>query len=134
DRQPLFNKLNRNKQSVAINLKSEEGRELLLSLVEKCDIVIENFSARAMPSLRLGYDELRAANPTVIYLTMPAFGADGPYRDYIGLGPSIEPTTGLTALMGYSDEEPRVTSKALTDPIAGVTAAAAVLTAVERLR
>ena len=130
--QPLFNKLNRNKKSIALDLKAEAGRSIFLDLVAKSDVVIENFSARAMPSLGLDYDALRAANDQIIYLSMPAFGMQGPYRDYVGLGPSIEPITGLVALMGYGPEEPRVTSKALTDPIAGTTAAAAIVTALWR--
>jgi crotonobetainyl-CoA:carnitine CoA-transferase CaiB-like acyl-CoA transferase len=132
NRQGLFNKLNRNKRSVALDLKSERGRELFLQLVAESDIVIENFSARAMPGLGLGYDRLREANERIIYLAMPAFGQTGPYRDYIGLGPSIEPLIGLTALMGYSDDEPRVTSVALTDAISGVVAASAMVTALDR--
>ncbi len=132
NKQPLFNKLNRNKKSIAIDLKAPAGRELFLRLVAKSDIVIENFSARAMPGLGLAYDDLKKANERIIYLAMPAYGQFGPYRDYIGLGPSIEPITGMTAVMGYSDDEPRVTSKAVTDPIAGTTTAAAVLTALER--
>ncbi|MBM3140173.1 MAG: CoA transferase [Chloroflexi bacterium] len=130
--QGLFNKLNRNKRSVVLDLKAEEGRRLFLRLVAQSDVVIENFSARAMPGLRLGYEELRAVNESIIYVAMPAFGLLGPYRDYVGLGPSIEPTTGLTALMGYSDGEPRVTAKAVTDAAAGTVAAAAVVTALER--
>ena len=132
NRQSLFNKLSRNKRSVVLNLKHERGHELFLRLVSESDVVIENFSARAMPGLDLGYERLREANERVIYLSMPAFGVDGPHRDYIGLGPSIEPLTGLTVLMGYSDEEPRVTSMALTDAISGVAGAAAVVTALER--
>ena len=130
--QGLFNKLNRNKQSVCLDLKSEKGRRIFLDLVATSDVVIENFSARAMPGLGLGYEALREVNDQIIYLAMPAFGMDGPYRDYVGLGPSIEPITGLTALMGYGAEEPRVTSKALTDAIAGTTAASAVITALWR--
>ncbi|MEZ4501106.1 MAG: CoA transferase [Dehalococcoidia bacterium] len=132
NRQALFNKLQRNRLGVAIDLKHPRGREAFLDLVRQSDVVIENFSARAMPSLGLGYDDLRAAKPDIVYMAMPAFGLNGPYRDYIGLGPSIEPVTGLTSMMGYSDEEPRVTSKAITDAMAGVAAASAVLTALER--
>lgn len=132
NRQPLFNKLSRNKKSVAIDLKASEGRDIFLRLVEKSDVVMENFSARAMPALGLSYDAMKAANPSIIYVPMPAFGLSGPYRDYIGLGPSIEPVTGMTALLGYSDDEPRVTSKAITDAIAGSTTAAAVLMALVR--
>jgi crotonobetainyl-CoA:carnitine CoA-transferase CaiB-like acyl-CoA transferase len=132
NRQPLFNKLNRNKKSVAVDLKRAEGREAFLRLVGSCDVVIENFSARAMPSLGLDYDTLRKTNPGIIYAPMPALGASGPYRDYVGLGPSIEPLSGLTALMGYSEREPRVTSQAITDAAAGVTAAVEVMTALWR--
>ena len=132
NRQGLFNKLNRNKQSVALDLKSDRGRELFLQLIAEADIVIENFSARAMPSLGLGYEQLRAVNDEIIYVAMPAFGLTGPYRDYVGLGPSIEPLIGLTALMGYSEDEPRVTAKALTDAISGVVAATAAVTALDR--
>ncbi len=134
NRQGLFNKLNRNKRGVAIDLKTEEGRDLFLRLVEKSDVVIENFSARAMPSLNLGYETLRQANEKIIYLSMPAFGLDGPYRDYVGLGPSIEPLTGLTAVQGYSRAEPRVTAIAITDPMAGTLAAAALMSALEARR
>jgi len=132
NRQPLFNKLNRNKKSIAIDLKAPRGREVFLELVKVSDVVIENFSARAMRGLGLSYEEMRAVNPQVIYVAMQAFGQIGPYRDYVGLGPSIEPITGMTALMGYSDDEPRVTSKALTDAIAGTAGAAAVVTALRR--
>ncbi|MDA0366659.1 MAG: CoA transferase, partial [Chloroflexi bacterium] len=132
NRQPLFNKLNRNKQSVAIDLKTTAGHDAFLALVRESDVVIENFSARAMPGLGLGYEALRAVKPDVIYIGMPSFGMDGPYRDYVGLGPSIEPTTGLTALMGYGPHEPRVTAKAISDAIGGTNAAVAVLVALAR--
>ena len=132
NRSGMINERNRNKQSVALDLKSERGRELFLQLVAEADIVIENFSARAMPSLGLGYEQLRTVNDGIIYVAMPAFGLTGPYRDYVGLGPSIEPLIGLTALMGYSEDEPRVTAKALTDAISGVVAASAAVTALDR--
>lgn len=132
NQQPLFHKLHRNRKSVAIDLKSPEGRALFLELVAKSDVVMENFSARAMGGLGLDYERLREANPQVIYLGMPAFGADGPYRDYVGYGPAVEPMTGLPAVMGYTADEPRVTGTATPDAIAGLAAAAAVLTALER--
>jgi crotonobetainyl-CoA:carnitine CoA-transferase CaiB-like acyl-CoA transferase len=101
-------------------------------LVAKSDVVIENFSARAMTSLDLGYERLHAANARIIYVAMPAFGCEGPYRDYVGFGPGVEPMTGLAAVMGYSDDEPRISATALPDPIAGLAAVAAVVTALER--
>ena len=132
NRNGLNNKLNRNKRDLAIDLKAPEGRDALLRLVAASDVVIENFSARAMPSLGLGYEALREANPSIIYVAMPAFGLEGPYRDYVGLGPSIEPLTGTTALMGYGPDEPRMSVQAITDAMSGTAAAVAILTALER--
>ncbi len=132
NQQPLFHKLHRNRKSVGIDLKQPQGRALFLDLVAESDVVIENFSARAMGGLDLGYERLREANPGIIYVGMPAFGADGPYRDYVGYGPAVEPMTGLPAVMGYGPDEVRVTGTATPDAIAGLAAASAVLTALER--
>ncbi|TAJ20787.1 MAG: CoA transferase, partial [Dehalococcoidia bacterium] len=129
NRQGLNNKLMRNKRSLAIDLKSPEGKRAVLRLVANADVVVENFSARAMPSLGLDYEALSARNPRLIFLTMPSFGSRGPYRDYVGLGPSIEPLSGLTALMGYGKDEPRMTVMAITDAASGVCGLSAVLTA-----
>lgn len=128
----IFVKLARNSQSVCINLKSEAGRQAFLKLVKIADVVIENFSARAMPSLGLDYPTLKATNPRIIYLTMPGYGSYGPYRDWVAFGPSVEPMSGLTNAMGYSKEEPFNTAMALMDPIAAVSLTAAVVTALRQ--
>ncbi len=132
NRQGTFLKLNRNKKSLAIDLKKPEGRRVFLDLVRVADVVIENFSARSMPALGLGYDVLREANEKIIYVSMPGYGRTGPYSDRVAYGPSVEAMTGLNAVMGYSPAEPRNTAVALPDPIGGVTAAAAVVTALNR--
>ncbi len=132
NRQGTFLKLNRNKKSLAIDLKKPEGHRVFLDLVRVADVVIENFSARSMPALNLGYDALRAANEKIIYVSMPGYGRTGPYSDRVAYGPSVEAMTGLNAVMGYSPAEPRNTAVALPDPIGGVTAAAAVVTALIR--
>ena len=128
----IFVKLQRNKQSVAIDLRTEAGRAAFLELVEVADVVIENFSARAMPSLGLGHEQLAEANPRIIYVAMPGYGTSGPYRDRVAFGPTVEPMSGLTDVVGYGSEEPRNTAMALPDPVAGVHAAAAVVTALRR--
>ena len=134
NRHGLNNKLNRNKRSVSFDLKSGAGRDIFLKIVAESDILIENFSVRAMPSLDLDYETLHQINPRLIYVAMPALGREGPYKDYVGLGPSIEPLSGLPEIMGYGPEEPRVTSQAITDAAAGITAATAVLTALKHRR
>ncbi|MCZ6886925.1 MAG: CoA transferase [Gammaproteobacteria bacterium] len=130
--QGVYIKLNRNKKSLAIDLKTADGRDVLLGLVALADVVIENFSARAMPALNLGYDVLCDANPKIIYVTMPGFGTSGPYSDWVAFGPSVEPMTGLGAVVGYSKDEPRNTAIALPDAMAGVSAASAVVAALRR--
>ena len=132
NRQGPTNKLNRNKRGLCLDSKSAAGHGVLLDLVREVDVVIENFSARAMASMGLGWDVLRDANPNVIYVAMPGFGVSGPNRSFVAFGPSVEPMCGLTSVMGYSPEEPRVTAMAVPDPCGGVTAAAAVLTALHR--
>lgn len=125
----VFVKLMRNKKSAAINLKSVEGREAFLDLVAVADVVIENFSARAMAGLRLDYPYLKSANPKIIHVAMPGYGLSGPYKKRVAFGPTVEPMSGLTSVMGYSPEEPRATAMAMPDPTSAVSATAAVLTA-----
>ena len=125
----VFVKLMRNKKSMAIDLKSEVGRSTFLNLVAVCDVVIENFSARAMKSLRLDYPHLKEANPKIIHVAMPGYGLSGPYHKRVAFGPTVEPMSGLTAAMGYSVDEPRATAMAMPDPTSAVNATAAVVTA-----
>jgi crotonobetainyl-CoA:carnitine CoA-transferase CaiB-like acyl-CoA transferase len=129
NRQPLTNKLNRNRRSLGLDLKSAEGREIFLRLTEGADLVIENFSARVLPSLGLTHEVLAQRNPRLIHVAMPGFGLSGPYAPYVAYGPSTEPMTGLGALMGYSDEEPRVPATAVLDAMSGVLAAVAAIDA-----
>ena len=128
----IFVKLQRNKRSVALDLKQDAGRAVFLRLVEVADVVIENFSARAMPALGLDYARLAAANPRIVYVAMSGYGKSGPYRDRVAFGPTVEPQSGLTAAMGYGPDEPRNSAMALMDPIAAAHAAGAVLDALRR--
>ena len=130
--QGVTNKLNRNKLGVCIDSKTAEGHQALRDLVRNVDVVIENFSARAMPSMGLGWETLRELNPRLIYVAMPGYGVSGPNRDFVAFGPSVEPMCGLTSVMGYGPDEPRVTATAVPDACGGVTAAAAVVTALHR--
>jgi crotonobetainyl-CoA:carnitine CoA-transferase CaiB-like acyl-CoA transferase len=128
----LFVKLHRNRRSLCLDLKQESGKTLLLELVAEADVIIENFSAGAMRNMGLGYETLRAANPGIIYVTMPGFGASGPYSDRVAFGPIVEPMSGLTTMLGYGPDEPRNSAMALMDPIAATHAVAAVVTAIRQ--
>ena len=127
----VFVKLMRNKKSVAVNLKDDTGRKTFLSLVSVSDVVIENFSARAMKGLRLDYGHLKAVNPRIIHVAMPGYGLSGLYSDRVAFGPTVEPMSGLSSVMGYGEDEPRVTAMAMPDPTSAVNATAAVVTALK---
>ena len=132
NRNPIFVKLQRNKRSVAIDLKTEAGRKTFVRLVRVADVVIENFHSTTMGRLGLSYEVLATANPSIIYVAMPGYGLEGPYSERVAFGPTTEAMAGLSEVLGYGPDEPRNTSMALMDPIAAVNAAAAVVTALRR--
>ena len=132
NRNALFTKLHRNRQSFCVDLKQADGRNAFLELVRVADVVIENFSATAMRSMGLGYDALALANPQIIYVSMPGFGATGPYSERVAFGPVVEPMSGLTNMLGYGPDEPRNSALAIMDPVAAVHSAAAVVEALRQ--
>ena len=124
-----FNEMNRNKRGVCIDLSKPDGRTTFLELVKTADVVIENNSARVMPSLGLGYNDLRAVNPSIIMISMSGYGADGPHRDWVAYGANIETTSSLTSTTGYSDGQLSRTTLFYADPVSGNYAAIAVMAA-----
>ncbi len=134
NRSGYFNKLNRNKMDVCLDLSMPEARETFLKLVEWADVLIENNSARVMPNLGFGYDALSKVNPRLIMVSMAGFGADGPYRDYVAYGANIELSCGLVSLTGYGPGENANTASFYADPVAGNHGAVAVLAALEYRR
>ena len=116
NRNALFNKLNRNRRSLCVDLKQDAGRALLLALVGEAQVLVENFSAGAMEKLGLGWDVLRRANADLVYLTLSGFGRSGPHRDRVAFGPTVEVMSGLTSMLGYGPDEPRNSAMALMDP------------------
>lgn len=119
-------KLNRNKRSVTLNLKSEAGKELFLALVRKSDVVAENFSSGVMERLGLGYETLKANNPRIIMVSMPGFGNNGPDSGYSSNGHTMEGYAGLSSITGYEDGVPRNSLNIWPDPVAGIYGAFAV--------
>jgi crotonobetainyl-CoA:carnitine CoA-transferase CaiB-like acyl-CoA transferase len=135
ERTPLFGAANRNKQGLTLDLSKPQGRSVFLRLVEESDVVLSNFSARVLPNLGLGYEELCKTKPDIILLRMPAFGASGPYRDGVGYGNTIEAMGGLAMRFGYSDGPPQITHDlTFGDPVAGVHGAFAILAALHYRR
>lgn len=101
-----FHHLNRNKRGVAIDLRSERGRELLLELVAESDVVAENFTPRVIANLGLSYEELKAVNPEIILLSSSGFGQSGPWQNYKAYGPITESVDGLMHLTGHPEQPP----------------------------
>ncbi|KAA8969556.1 CoA transferase [Mycobacterium sp.] len=126
----VFHAVNTNKRSVTLDLGSDEGRRLFISLVRGADVVIENFSPRVMDHFGLTADVLLTVNPRLVVTRMPAFGLDGPWRDRVGFAPTMEQIAGLAWVTG-TPEGPPVTPRGACDPLAGIHAAFAVLAALE---
>ncbi|MDE2684734.1 MAG: CoA transferase [Chloroflexota bacterium] len=103
--QPVFHGLNRNKLSVTLNLRTEEGRSLLRQLVSVSDVVLSNFSPGVLQRLGMDYDSLSRVNPDIIVAAMPAFGDTGPLSDMVAYAPIIQAMSGMMSLVGYRPEE-----------------------------
>ena len=124
-----FAMLNANKRSISLNLKSEAGRNLFLKLVEKADIVAENFAPGVMARLRIGYDTLKAINPRIIVASGSGYGQDGPYRDYPAMDLTVQAMSGVMSVTGFPDNPPVKSGAALCDFFGGVHLYGAIATA-----
>ena len=130
NRAAYFNKLNRNKLGVTLNLNDDEGRKLFLRLVAESDVVLENNSPRVMRNFDLQYPVLREANPEIIMVSISGFGQTGPDRDYVAYGANVEASCGLAAVTGYADDDrPYRSTLFYADPVTGAHAAIAILAA-----
>ncbi|HZS03183.1 MAG TPA: CoA transferase [Chloroflexota bacterium] len=121
-----FADLNRGKESLALDLGSAAGRAAFLRLAAGADIVLENFSPRVMPNFGLDYAALAQVNPCLLMLSLPAFGASGPWRDYVAYGGGLELATGLAPLV---DGQPQPAPVAYLDYLSGAYGAAGLLAA-----
>lgn len=126
---PVFHGANANKKAITLDLGQEEGKALLLRLIEESDLVIENFSARVMENFGLPWPVLHERAPRLISVRMPAWGLDGPWRDRVGFAPSMEQASGLAWTTGY-DDMPLIL-RGVCDPIGGMHAVVAITMALE---
>lgn len=101
-----FLNMNRNKRSVALNLKSKAGRELLLRLAKDADILVENYRPGAMKRLGLGYEDIRAVNPRLVYTSISGFGQTGPWADRPGFDLMAQAMSGVMSVTGYPGGPP----------------------------
>lgn len=126
--------LNRSKRYINLNVATEEGRKVFLGLAAISDVVVENFSPRVMGNLGIDYDDLRKVNPSIIMVSMPAFGKTGPYRSRGSYGPGIDAMSGISHLTGYPDRGPGKPANYFCDQNAGLHAAFCTLAALRHRR
>lgn len=128
-----FVSVNRNKRSITLNLKSEEGRAILRELAVQADVLIENFKVGTMDRLGLGYAALREANPGLIYCSITGYGQTGPYKERPGYDTVIQAQGGLMSITGPttdgSDGDPFKVGVAIVDVSAGLFAVIGILAA-----
>ena len=124
-----FLSVNRNKRSITLNLKHERGRQILLDLVARSDVFIENFKVGTAKRLGLDYETLREINPRLIYCSITGYGQTGPYRDRPGYDFVIQAEGGIMSITGPADGEPHKVGVAIVDITAGLFAATAILAA-----
>jgi crotonobetainyl-CoA:carnitine CoA-transferase CaiB-like acyl-CoA transferase len=121
--------LHRNKRSLALNLKTEEGRKVFLKLVETADIVVENYRPDVKDRLGIGYETLKAINPRIILASVSGFGQDGPYRTRAGFDQIAQGMGGLMGITGFPGQGPMRAGIAVADSAAGIYAATGILVA-----
>ena len=126
---PLYNSVNLNKRCITVDLANPDGVAIFKGLLPKVDFVAENFSPRVMGKLGLDYDTLRAIKPDLVMASLSAYGGIGPWRNVPGIGGTIEPSSGMSALLGYEGEQPQNSGQMYPDPVAGICAFAAIATA-----
>ncbi|MDX1581332.1 MAG: CoA transferase, partial [Alphaproteobacteria bacterium] len=121
---------NRNKRSVTIDLKTTEGREVLLKLAETADAFIQNFRPGVVERLGVGYDDLSQAKPDIVYLSISGFGENGPLAAKPAYDPIIQAITGLTTVQAGSDtERPRLVRTIVPDKVTALNASQALTAA-----
>ncbi|MFN3349126.1 CaiB/BaiF CoA transferase family protein [Pseudorhodoplanes sp.] len=124
-----FQNLHRNKRSITLDLKSEAGRGALLRLAQQADVVIENYRPDVKRRLRIDYPDLKAVNPRIVYVSISAYGQDGPYEKWPGFDQIAQGMGGLMSVTGLPGQGPVRAGAAVADMAAGLFAAIGALTA-----
>ncbi|WP_311209520.1 MULTISPECIES: CoA transferase [unclassified Aeromicrobium] len=124
-----FLSANRNKESVALNLKDEADRDVFLALVDRADVLVENFRTGVLERLGLGLDGLCERNPRLVVLSITGFGHDGPEGGRSGYDQIAQGEAGLMSITGSSPDDPQKVGTPISDILAGMYGAYGVMTA-----
>ncbi|MBW2698561.1 MAG: CoA transferase, partial [Deltaproteobacteria bacterium] len=129
---PVFHGANPGKRAVTLRLDCDEGMALVRRMIERADVLIENYSARVMDNFGLSWEAVHEINPRLVMVRMPAFGLDGPWRDRPGFAMTVEQVSGLAWITGYRDMP--LVMRGACDPLGGMHAVFATLAALEERR
>ncbi|MFC7485665.1 CaiB/BaiF CoA transferase family protein [Knoellia sp. CPCC 206453] len=124
-----FLSANRNKESIVLDLKADDGRDVLTALVQRADVLIENFRPGVLDRLGFSTERLLALNPALVVLSITGFGHDGPEADRAGYDQIAQGETGLMSLTGSGPDDPQKVGVPICDLLAGMNGAAGVLAA-----
>lgn len=119
----------RNKRSLVLDITMPRGRDLLLALVQRSDVLVENFIPGKLDELGLSHASLLEANPGLVILSITAWGHDGPYRNRPGFGTLVEAVSGFASMLGFADRPPTLPPIPIADMVTGLYGAFAALAA-----
>ena len=128
----FFLLLNANKQSLTLNLKTEQGKALFRKVIEQSDVLLENFGPGALDRLGLGYEALAKINPKLIYATIKGFGTYGPYSDFKSFEPIAQAMGGAMSVTGFPENPPTYVFPAIGDSGTGMHMAIGILAALQQ--
>lgn len=129
----VFLSANRNKQSVAIDLKTPGGKAVIMRLVDRADILVESYRKGAMERLGLGYEELKLRNPRLVYASISGFGRHGPLSDLPGYDVMVQAFSGIMGITGEKDGGPVRSAFSPIDQTTGIWAALGIMAALRQL-
>ncbi|MEE2720763.1 MAG: CoA transferase [Pseudomonadota bacterium] len=124
-----FMLLNRGKKSLTLDLKSDEGKKILMSIVAECDVVVENFRPGVAQRLGLDYETLKSENPALIYASISGFGQGGPFADRPAYDLIVQAMSGLMQITGQRDGPPTAVGESVVDVCTGMFAAWGIMSA-----
>ncbi len=123
---------NAGKKSIALNLKDDEDLAIARAIIERSDVLIENFRPGVIGRLGLSYDDVRAYNPDIVFCSISGYGQEGPYRDWPAIDNIVQATSGMMMLGGAEGDPPVRVGFPIVDTLTGQTAAIAILSALLR--
>jgi crotonobetainyl-CoA:carnitine CoA-transferase CaiB-like acyl-CoA transferase len=115
----FFNTINRNKEHMSLNLKTDAGKQIFFKLIEKADVVLEGFRPGVVDRLGADYESVRKVNPKIIYCSITGYGQDGPFRDRVGHDVNYLSFSGVLNLIGEPDRPPSIPGIQIADVAAG---------------